>query len=102
MWKLNQKIMEKLDAEEAESLKNEARWFCLMPLAIEMGFTHRKLSMMLPDWEDLRKVLVIHYRERIAMLKIKDRRLKELAKQNEMQRQIVMDFHLENQGKKKL
>lgn len=88
-------VREKFTEEQLDKLLEKAAFQSLVPIAIEMGLDANKIGNISFKAESLRVLICVQFREFNAQLTFSKKRIKRLQKENEQQRQIVMDFHVE-------
>lgn len=79
---------------QLNKLLERSAWQALIPVAIEMQFDLTKMSTLNYDAHELRNMIVQTWRETASMLAQCRASYKKVRKENDKQRQIVMDFHL--------
>ncbi len=89
---------ESFTQEQLNKLIERASWDALFPIAVEMGFNIKTLSGLNYDYTRLRTLMKQAWREGTFRLKMCQASYKKARKENEKQRQIVMDFHLKGEN----
>lgn len=86
---------EEFTKAQLDKLLDRASWNALFPIALEMGYVIEQLSGLNYNYVELRYLMKQSWREKVARLTQCQAGYKKVRKENDRQRQIVMDFHLE-------
>lgn len=83
---------------QLNKLIDGASWQALFPVALEMGFDIRKMTSLNYDYIELRDLMKQVWREQASRLSLCQNAYEKVRKETEKQRQILMDFHLEEKN----
>lgn len=83
---------------QLNKLIDGASWQALFPVALEMDFDIRKMASLNYNYMELRDLMVQVWREHVSRLNLCQNAYKKVRKEAEKQRQILMDFHLEEKN----
>lgn len=89
---------EEFTQDQLKRLLARASWEALFPIALEMGFETRTLAGLNYDHVELRSIMKQQWRETASRLTQCQASYKKIRKENDAQRQIVMDFHLKEKS----
>lgn len=84
---------EEFTQSQLNKLIDRASWNALFPIALEMGFEVRQLSGLDYNYVQLRDLMQQTWRENVARLTQCQAAYKKVRKENDKQRQILMDYH---------
>lgn len=84
---------EEFTQSQLNKLIDRASWNALFPIALEMGFEVRQLSGLDYNYVQLRDLMQQTWRENVARLTQCQVAYKKVRKENDKQRQILMDYH---------
>lgn len=85
---------ESFTQSQIKKLTDGASWHALVPIALEMGFDIRRMASLNYDYLKLRDLMQQTWREHASRLRLCQSAYEKVRKENEKQRQIVMDLHL--------
>ncbi len=78
---------------QLNKLLDKASWNALLPVALEMGFEIRALAALNNNYIELRDLMRQTWREKAARFSQCQAAYKKVRKENDKQRQILMDYH---------
>jgi hypothetical protein len=84
---------EEFTQEQLNKLLDRASWNALLPVAVEMGLGIKALAVLNYDYPRLRDLMRQVWRERGSRLTQCQASYQRARKENDKQRQILMDFH---------
>ncbi|MEE9396110.1 MAG: hypothetical protein V3V31_03765 [Methylococcales bacterium] len=84
---------EEFTQSQLSKLTDRASWNALFPMALEMGFEIRQLAGLNYNFIELRDLMRQTWREKVARLTQCQASYKKVRKENDKQRQILMDYH---------
>ncbi len=85
---------EEFTQSQLNKLLDKASWNALFPVALEMGLQIRRLAELNYNYIELRDLMRQTWREKVSRLTQCQAAYKKVRKENDEQRQVVMDFHL--------
>ncbi len=84
---------EEFTQDQLNKLADKAAWRALFPIALEMGLEVQKLASLNYNYTELRDLMRFIWREQCSRLSQCQAGYKRVRKENEKQRQILMDYH---------
>jgi hypothetical protein len=89
---------EEFTQEQLKKLADKASWNALFPIALEMDFEIRTLAALNYNYIELRDLMRHVWREKVASLVQCRAGYKKVRKENDKQRQILMDYHFKEKN----
>lgn len=90
---------EEFTQDQLQKLNDRAAWDALFPIALEMGFEIKQLAGLNYNYINLRDLMRQAWREKAARLTQCQAGYKKVRKENDKQRQILMDYHFKEKNK---
>ncbi len=78
---------------QLNKLRDKASWDALFPIAVEMDFEIKQLAGLNYDYTRLRDLMRQVWREKVSRFEQCQAAYKKVRKENDKQRQILMDYH---------